>query len=121
MLSIPCRYINNNAMNIELGRYPLGPDLSFLSGSTMLSTNAKSVFAKISSEENESSLTGLGCCLLCLLSLSPFCLYLYLSSQEPLSTWISALSQQLLWIYYHQNQFFGTVHSFTEVIRLTKR
>jgi hypothetical protein len=78
-------------MNIELGRYPLGPDLSFLPGSTILSTNAKSVFANISSEENESSLTGLDCCLLCLLFLF-FRLYLYLFSQEPLSTWISALS-----------------------------
>jgi uncharacterized membrane protein (Fun14 family) len=66
----------------------------------MLSTNAKSVLGKISSEDNESSLTGLGCCLLCLLSLSPFCLYLYLFSQEPLSIWISALSQHLLWIYH---------------------
>jgi hypothetical protein len=48
----------------ERGRYPLGPDLSFLPGSTILSTNPKSVFAKISFEENESSLTGLGRCLL---------------------------------------------------------
>src|ERR671910_925293 len=112
MLSILCRYISNNAMNIELGRYPFGPDLSFLPGSTILSTNAKSVFAKISSEGNESSLTDLGCCFLCLPSLSACCLYLF--PQEPLSSWIRALSQPFLGIYYHQNQSLGTVHSFTE-------